>query len=453
MNLSVVILAAGNGKRMESSTPKVLHCLGGIPLLHHVVKTAQTLQPQQIYIVYGRTKDQVCAAVEDWPVICIEQETPRGTGDALLKAISHIPDNHQVLVLYGDVPLITSSTLKNLLEGSPKDGLGLLIAKVEDPKNLGRIIRNAQNEVVAIVEHKDATPKQLGIDEINTGILTAPSFLLKKWLPQLKNVNAQGEYYLTDIVALAVGEHKEVKAILVDCFQEVRGINDRKELAFLERYYQTRIANDLLLQGVTLQDPNRFDCRGELTIANDVTIDVNVILEGKVIIEEGSLIGSNCYLKDVHIGKNVIIKSHCVIENATINDQCVIGPFARIRPETVLEQEVHIGNFVELKKAQVGAKSKVNHLTYLGDAIVGEEVNVGAGTITCNYDGTYKYTTVIQDKAFIGSGTQLVAPVEIEKGAYIGAGSTITQNAPADQLTLSRSKQVTIKGWKKTKKK
>lgn len=448
MNLSVVILAAGNGKRMKSSLPKVLHCLGGVPILHRVINTSHTLNADGVYVVYGNGKQQVLHSLAGLKVTPVEQKEPKGTGDALLKAIYNIPDDHRVLVLYGDVPLIRKETLNALIEQAPADGIGLLISNVVNPTGLGRIIRNHSNDIVAIVEHKDASPEELLITEVNTGILTAPAKLLKKWLPQLKNSNAQGEFYLTDIIALAVNENKSVKGCLV-CNKEVSGVNDRKELAILERYYQSNLAVEFLLQGVYIIDPARFDCRGSAQIAQDVTIDINVILEGQVFIDTGSKIGANCVLKNVHIGKNVEVRPNCVIENATIDDGCVIGPFARIRPETCLEKDVHIGNFVELKKTQVGANSKVNHLTYLGDAILGSGVNVGAGTITCNYDGTHKHLTIIKDNAFIGSGTELVAPVEIEEGAYIGAGSTITQNAPAHQLTVSRAKQVTVKGWKK----
>lgn len=448
MNLSVVILAAGNGRRMKSSLSKVLHPLGGVPLVHRVINTALTLQADQVYVIYGSAKQEVYDYLSSLSVTCVEQKEPKGTADAVLKALPHIPDNHQVLILYGDVPLIKKATLQSLLKKAPRDGIGLLTTKLADPKGLGRIIRDSQNQVAAIVEDKDATPKQKAIQEVNTGILTAPAALLKKWLPQLKNANAQGEFYLTDIIALARSEDKHIEALDVER-KEVCGVNDRKELAMLERYYQTSVAEQLLLDGVTILDPSRFDCRGTLHIAEDVTIDVNVVLEGEVHIAQGCYIGPNCYLKNVRIGKNVQIKPNCVIEDATIGEQCLIGPFARIRPDTHLAKEVHIGNFVELKKTKVAAKSKVNHLTYLGDAIVGKEVNIGAGTITCNYDGTNKYTTTVKDKVFVGSGTQIVAPVVLEEGAYIGAGSTITQNAPSNQLTLSRAKQVTVKGWKK----
>lgn len=449
MKLSVVILAAGDGKRMKSAVPKVLQKLGGLPLIQRVVNTAKSLDPDQIFVVYGSNKPQVCEFLTEFPVNCIEQKIPRGTGDALLKVIDKIPDDHQVLVLYGDTPLIKRETLENLLKIAPPEGIGLLVAEVSNPTGLGRIIRDQHDDVIAIVEHKDATLDQLNIQEVNTGFLTARASFFKSALPNLKNANAQGEFYLTDVIAMAVKEGKPVKALLVSCEMEARGVNDRKELAALERYFQQSLAEELLLQGVTIVDPQRFDCRGQTDIAADVIIDVNVVFEGHISIGTGSYIGPNCFIKDTKIGENVTIKPQCVIENAVIGDQCLIGPFARIRPDTVLANEVHIGNFVELKKTKVAAKSKVNHLTYLGDTIVGEEVNVGAGTITCNYDGVNKNTTIIEDRVFIGSGTQLVAPVVVAEGAYIGAGSTITQDAPAHQLTLSRVKQQTIRGWKK----
>lgn len=448
-SLSVVILAAGNGKRMHSALPKVLHPLGGIPLLHHVVKTAQALTPDAIYVVYGNGGDQVKSTLKDLPVNWIEQQEQKGTGHALMQVVPHIANEQRILVLYGDVPLITTTTLQQLLELTPSEQLGLLVAKFDNPNGFGRIIRNDNNQVIAIVEHKDANEEQRHINEINTGILTASAGHFKKWLPQLKNNNAQSEYYLTDIVSLAVQEKVAVNSTTAPCNKEVSGINDRKELMILERHYQLQKAQELLLRGVTIVDPLRFDCRGVATVSADVEIDINVILEGNVSIAQGSHIGPNTILKNVQVGKNVTIKSNCVIEDAIIGDHCIIGPFARIRPNTVLAANAHVGNFVELKNSQIGSNSKVNHLTYLGDCTVGQDVNVGAGTITCNYDGQVKMPTVIEDEAFIGSGTQLVAPVTIGERAYIGAGSTITKDAPAGELTLARTKQVTLKGWKK----
>lgn len=449
MGLCIVILAAGNGKRMTSNLPKVLHRLGGIPLLLHVIKTAKSLQPDSIHVVYGRQYDIVKSSLSDLNVEWVEQDEPKGTGHALLQVLPKIPSNKRVLVLYGDVPLIQPATLEDLLTSSLINHLSILVAKVPDPTGLGRIIRDQEGHVTAIVEHKDANQEQLQIDEINTGIMIASGQYLNEWLPQLKNQNNQGEFYLTDIIAMAVASKVNVTACLARCNIEVSGVNNRQELILLERHYQKRLALEFLKEGVTIIDPARFDCRGDVKLAKDVQIDINVILEGEVFIDEGTYIGPNTYLKNVRIGKQVEIKSHCVIEDAKIADQCVVGPFARIRPMTELKEGVHVGNFVELKKTTIDQGSKVNHLTYLGDAIVGKEVNVGAGTITCNYDGINKSTTIIEDKAFIGSGTELVAPVVIGEGAYIGAGSTITQNAPEEQLTLSRSRQVTVKGWRK----
>jgi bifunctional UDP-N-acetylglucosamine pyrophosphorylase / glucosamine-1-phosphate N-acetyltransferase len=449
MVLSVVILAAGNGKRMQSSLPKVLHPLGGIPLLSHVVKTAKSLNPHAIYIVHGKNGEQLRTVFDDPTLHWIEQSEPKGTGHALMQVVPFLDAKQRVLILYGDVPLIKKATLQTMLQASTTNQLDLLLTKRDNPFGFGRIIRNSTNDIVAIVEQKDATPTQQAIQEINTGIMSAPCDALKTWLPQLKNQNAQSEFYLTDIVALAVQDQVKVVGSFASCHHEVSGVNDRNELIQLERYYQQQQAQDLLLQGVTILDPQRFDVRGDVQIAKDVTIDINVILEGNVVIDEGASIGPNTLLKNVTIGKNVIIKSNCVIEDATIADECIIGPFARIRPNTHLAERVHVGNFVELKNAQVAAHSKVNHLTYLGDAIVGVGVNVGAGTITCNYDGVNKNTTIIEDGAFIGSGTQLVAPITVREKAYIGAGSTITKDAPEGQLTLARSKQITVKGWKK----
>jgi bifunctional UDP-N-acetylglucosamine pyrophosphorylase/glucosamine-1-phosphate N-acetyltransferase len=449
MTLSVVILAAGNGKRMLSALPKVLHPIGGLPLLAHVVNTAQTLQPESIYVVHGKDGEQVQAGFGDFNIHWIPQHEPKGTGHALLQVLPHLDKEQQVLILYGDVPLIKATTLQRLLQATPSQQLGLLIARRENPQGFGRIIRNSADDIIAIVEQKDATEAQRKIQEINTGIMTASSSSLKKWLPQLTDQNAQSEFYLTDIVALAVKDQVNVVGTLAPCNKEVSGINDRVELMSLERHYQQQVAHDLMMQGVTLLDPLRFDCRGKIQIANDVVIDINVILEGTVTVAAGCYIGPNVVLKNVTLGKNVVIKANSVLEDAILGDDCVIGPFARIRPKTRLGQGVHIGNFVELKNAQIAAQSKVNHLTYLGDVQVGTQVNVGAGTITCNYDGKDKFTTIIKDHAFIGSGTQLVAPITIGEHAYIGAGSTLTKNAPDGELTLARSKQVTIKSWKK----
>lgn len=453
MPLSIVILAAGQGKRMKTTLPKVLHPLAGIPLLQHVVNTAQQLGAKNISVVYGNGGSEVREKMQHLPVQWAFQEHQQGTGHAVAQALPNIPEDDQVLVLYGDVPLISKETLSHLLEATKNNALGILVAERNNPTGYGRIIRDSAGKITAIIEQKDATFEQQQIKEINTGILTTTAKNLKKWLPQLSNKNAQGEYYLTDVVALAVQEGCTVVGIKVDCAEETQGVNDCIELANLERYYQYQKTRQLMLQGVILLDPHRLDIRGELTAAKDVTIDINVIIEGKVSIGNNSKIGSNVILRNVQIGENVEIKANCVIEDAIIDNECTIGPFARIRPGTKLGKKVHVGNFVELKKTEMGEGSKTSHLTYLGDAIIGKNVNVGCGVITCNYDGVNKYQTIIKDGAFIGSDSQLIAPVTIGENAYIGSGSTISKDAPADKLTLARAKQVTIEGWKKPEKK
>lgn len=453
-DLSIVILAGGNGKRMLSPLPKVLHKVGGITLLERVVATAKRLNPVHIYVVYGKNGHQLQDQLAPLDVAWVEQPEQLGTGHALLQAIPLIPDNHQVLVLYGDVPLISKATLQALLAKSQeKNSLGILVAEFADPTGFGRIIRDKSNEVISIIEQKDATKEQLLIHEINTGIMTASAQLFKNFLPKLSKNNAQSEYYLTDIVKLAVQEKVPVVTVTANWAMEVSGVNTRAELLKIERFYQQQLALQLLNQGVNIFDVNRFDCRGELHVEEGATIDIDVVFEGNVSIAKGAKIGPFCYIKDAVIGEDVIILSHSVIEGAKIEPGCKIGPFSRIRPETHLEQDVHIGNFVELKKTHISKGSKANHLSYLGDSEIGENVNIGAGTITCNYDGVTKNRTIIEDDVFIGSGTELVAPISIGKGAYIGAGSTITKDAPNEELTLARAKQTTIKGWKNKKKK
>jgi bifunctional UDP-N-acetylglucosamine pyrophosphorylase/glucosamine-1-phosphate N-acetyltransferase len=449
MALSIVILAAGNGTRMQSSLPKVLHSVGGTPLLLHVINTAKILKPDAISVVCNQ---KVKEKFSDLDINWVLQNQPQGTGHALMQVVPYIKDEDRILVLYGDVPLIKPSTLQQLVTVTSLNQVGLLVANKEDPNGFGRIIRDKNNKIIAIVEHRDATENQLKINEINTGILTVQAQVLKKWLPKLKRNNAQAEFYLTDIIAMAVHDKIMVTSVTASSAIEVSGINDRNELMAVERHYQLRQAEEYMKQGVTLLDPHRIDFRGQATIARDVIIDINVILEGEVEIGEGSSIGPHTVLKNAKIGNNVIIKSHCMIEDAILSDNCIIGPFARLRPGTILKEGVHIGNFVELKNAQIDEKSKVNHLTYLGDAVIGKGVNIGAGTITCNYDGQHKFNTIIGDRAFIGSGTELVAPVKIGEEAYIGAGSTITEDAPSGQLTLGRTRQVTIKRWKKKEK-
>ncbi len=448
MSLSVIILAAGQGTRMRSSLPKVLHRLAGRTLLELVTQTARELT-QSIYVVYGYGGGAVPKALSHLDVHWVEQTPQLGTGHAVAQAMPNINDAGTVLVLYGDVPLITAATLNKLISAADQDQLGLLTASLGDPSGYGRIVRDGRNQVTRIVEEKDATSAEREIKEINTGMLAANAKRLRGWLKELKNSNAQREYYLTDIIALAVRDGVAVNAVSTGNAAEVMGVNTKGQLAELERYYQRTQAERLMMQGVTLADPARFDLRGELTAGSDVEIDANVIIEGKVTLGERVRIGPYSLLRDVVVGDDVQILSHCVIEDAVIDKHCRIGPYARIRPETRLAEGAHIGNFVEIKKSTVGAHSRINHLSYIGDTTVGREVNIGAGTITCNYDGVSKHQTIIGDGAFIGSDTQLVAPVSIGAGAVIGAGSTITQDVPADVLALSRVKQSTVPGWKR----
>lgn len=449
MGLNVVILAAGKGKRMMSSKPKVMHELGGIPMLERVVNTAKSLDPKNIFVVYGNGGSIVREDMDYLPVEWVEQSEQLGTGHAVLQAIPNLDDKDKVLVLYGDVPLISKETLEHLLKDTPYNGLGLMVTELEDPTGFGRIIRNEVGNIVAIVEHKDANANQLKINEINTGILTTTAKHLKKWLPALKNENKQQEYYLTDIVALAVSRGVPVGGVLIRQWEEVQGVNDRWQLAKLERYFQFSSARRLAFSGVTVRDPMRLYIRGEVDIQQDVELDLNVILEGKVRIGSNSKIGANVMLKDVEIGEGVEILPNSMIEGAKIASGATIGPFARIRPGTTIDENAKIGNFVEVKKTHVGKSSKASHLTYLGDTHIGENVNIGAGTITCNYDGVNKFKTVIEDGAFIGSNASLVAPIKIGKNATVGAGSTVSKEAPDNELTVSRAKQTTIKGWKR----
>lgn len=452
MMLNIIILAAGKGKRMHTHVPKILHQLGGKPLLQHVVNTAETLHPQKIYVVYGNGGSHVREQMATLPVAWVEQHEQLGTGHAVNQAVPLIPDESQVLVLYGDVPLISKATLQALLQQTPPNGLGILVTERVNPFGYGRMVRDGYGKILAIVEERDATPEQKRIKEINTGIITTSAKNLRKWLPKVERRNNQAEYYLTDIVALAVAEKCPVVGVMAASNDEVQGVNDRAELAQLERYYQHTIANRLMLEGVTIMDPARFDCRGDIQAGIDIVIDTNVILAGKIRIGNNCKIGPNCYLKNVELGNNVEILANSYIEDAIIAEECKIGPFARIRPHTELGKNVHIGNFVEVKNSVLGDHTKANHLTYLGDATIGNAVNVGAGTITCNYDGVNKNRTIIEDGAFIGSGTELIAPVTIGENAYIGAGSTINRDAPPKRLTISRAKQVTIEKWTPPKK-
>lgn len=453
MPLSIVILAAGQGKRMKSDLPKVLQPLAGRPILSHVLEAAKSLGADAIHVVYGHGGDKVREVLANEPVSWVLQAEQLGTGHAVSQAISAIPDDHQVLVLYGDVPLIRKAALEQLLARSANQSLGLLTVVLADPDGYGRIVRDGAGNVVRIVEQKDANTKERAINEINTGLMAAPARSLRKWLAALKNDNSQGEYYLTDIIVMAVREGTQIGAVIAPTETEVLGVNDKVQLAQLETALRAQRATQLMLQGATLADPARIDIRGEVTVGRDVFIDVNAVLVGAVNLGDRVRIGPNCYLKDCRIDADTEIHPNCVVDCATIGPRNSIGPFARIRPESVLHEEVHIGNFVEVKKSEIGAGSKANHLTYLGDATLGRKVNVGAGTVTVNYDGVNKSRTEIGDGAFVGSGSMLVAPVRIGANASTGAGSTITKDAPEGKLTLARARQVTIEGWTRPGKK
>ncbi len=421
-------------------------------MLQHVIDAARKLSARDVYVVYGHGGEEVRSALSDNSVEWVEQPEQLGTGHAVNQAVPAIPEHHTVMVLYGDVPLITAATLRRLAAAA-SEGLGLLTTHLDDPSGYGRIVRDDSGAVLAIVEEKDATEQQRAIREVNTGMLAVSAARLQHWLNSLDNDNAQGEYYLTDIIARAVDDGVAVQTVSPGFEAEVMGVNNRVQLAQLERDYQRRRCEELMMSGVTLRDPERFDLRGELLTGKDVEIDVNVVIEGKVTLGDGVSVGPNCYLRDVTIAAGSRINSHSVLEQADIGAECRIGPFARIRPETRLADRVHIGNFVEIKKSQVADGSKINHLSYVGDSRVGSGVNVGAGVITCNYDGANKHLTVIGDDAFIGSDTQLVAPVEVGAGATIGAGSTITHDTPPGELTLSRARQKTVHGWSRPVKK
>lgn len=447
--IAAVILAAGQGTRMRSARPKVLHPLAGRPMLEHVVETATTLEPESIHVVYGHGGEQVPQQLQQLDVNWVMQAEQLGTGHAVEQALPALDGEEIVLVLYGDVPLIQSETLQQLLSAAERSGFSLLTVTLQNPMGYGRIVRDAEGSVARIVEQRDATAEELQLSEVNTGIMALSAARLRGWIGALENNNAQGEFYLTDIVEMAVADGVTVEAVNAPSEAEVQGVNDRLQLAQLERIYQRQRAEQLMREGVTLLDPSRFDLRGTLECGEDVTIDINVIFEGSVKLGEGVRIGANCHIKDTVIKAGTEVLPNCVIESAKIGAESRIGPFARIRPGTELIGINHVGNFVEIKNSRVDARSKINHLAYVGDSTIGARVNVGAGVITCNYDGVNKYRTIIGDDAFIGSDTQLVAPVEVEAGATIGAGSTIAKRAPAGQLTLSRSKQVTLKGWKR----
>ncbi|MDH5445468.1 MAG: bifunctional UDP-N-acetylglucosamine diphosphorylase/glucosamine-1-phosphate N-acetyltransferase GlmU [Gammaproteobacteria bacterium] len=451
--MNVIILAAGQGTRMKSSLPKVLHPLGGTPLLGHVIKAANTLTPAKLIVVYGHGGQQVQETINNDSISWVEQAEQLGTGHAVNQAMPEVDEDSIVLVLYGDVPLINSSTLSDLVYQAGDDSLGLLTVHLDDPTGYGRIARDAHGKVQYIVEQKDANSEELEISESNTGILAVNGSKLKSWLSQLKNNNAQGEYYLTDIIAMAVRDNVEVKATHPESEEEVLGVNSRSQLAHLERHYQRLQAEDLMAQGVTIIDPSRIDIRGEVTVGKDITLDINVILEGKVSIADNVSIGANCVIKDSIIEEGVELKPMCVIEQARIGKEAIVGPYSRLRPGADLAGGNHIGNFVEIKNSNIGQGSKVNHLTYIGDTDMGSGVNIGAGTITANYDGANKHRTTIEDNASTGSNSVLVAPIKVGKGATIGAGTVLRKEAPEGELTLSVVKQKTIEGWKRPVKK
>jgi bifunctional UDP-N-acetylglucosamine pyrophosphorylase/glucosamine-1-phosphate N-acetyltransferase len=450
--VNVVILAAGQGKRMHSDLPKVLHALAGKTLLEHVLDTAREIGAQPICVVYGHGGEQVRNALNAPDITWARQEPQLGTGHAVLQAMPGAASSAPTLILYGDVPLIRAATLRRLIQAAGTGSLALLTAHLDNPRGYGRIVR-VGGEVKRIVEEKDADDAERAIREINTGILVAPTAALARWLPTLGNGNAQSEYYLTDIVALAVAEGMPVVTAHPDAAWETEGVNSKLQLATLERVHQRNIAESLMEAGVTLSDPARIDVRGErgrqLSCGRDVSIDVNCIFEGRVELDDNVVIGANCVLKNCRVGSGARIAPFCHIEDAVVGPESIIGPFARLRPGTELGSNVHIGNFVEVKNSIIAERSKANHLAYIGDATIGSRVNVGAGTITCNYDGANKFRTVIEDDVFIGSDTQLVAPVTVGRGATLGAGTTLTRNAPPDQLTVSRAKQMSVPGWKR----
>ncbi|WP_338519210.1 bifunctional UDP-N-acetylglucosamine diphosphorylase/glucosamine-1-phosphate N-acetyltransferase GlmU [Alteromonas gracilis] len=452
MAFSVVILAAGKGTRMKSSLPKVLHKVGGVPMVQRIINTVQSLGAENIHLVYGHGGDQLKASIAadnlNW---CLQAEQ-LGTGHAVQQAVPHINDQEDVLVLVGDAPLIQEQTLSALKAVKAQCDLALLTVELDDPTGMGRIVRENDN-ITAIVEHKDATDAQRDIKEINTGMMMMSGADLKRWLGDLSNDNAQGEYYLTDVIAMAASEGKRIQSAQPESAVEVEGVNNRLQLANLERALQQRQANALMTNGVTLLDPSRFDLRGTLETGNDIVIDVNVIVEGDVTIGNNVTIGANCILRNCTIADNAVIEANSIIEDAQVGEACVVGPYARLRPGAVMHKNAKVGNFVEMKKAVLGEGAKANHLTYLGDAQVGANANIGAGTITCNYDGVNKSKTVIGENAFIGSNSSLVAPVSVGDGATVGAGSVITSAVEDNALAVARGKQRNIANWPRPTKK
>ncbi len=452
MALTVVILAAGQGKRMNSDRPKVLQPLGGRPLLAHVVDTARALGAQAINIVYGHGADDVRAAFPDSDLDWTLQAEQLGTGHAVAQALPAIPSDHAVLVLCGDAPLVVSESLTSLLGNVAENAVGLLTARLDDPSGYGRIVRDDAGKITGVVEERDATPDQRDIDEINTGVMVLPAQWLKQALDKIGNDNSQGEYYLTDVIALAVAEKREIAGSAAADPGEVLGINDRAQLAHAERLLQRRNAQRLLDEGVTLADPDRFDLRGDLKVGRDVFIDVGAVFEGDVQLGDRVRIGPNAVVSNSTLGDDCIVHAHCVLDGIDAGPRCEIGPFARLRPGTHFAEQVKVGNFVEVKASEVAAGSKMNHLSYVGDSHVGRDVNIGAGTITCNYDGANKHRTTIGDRVFVGSGVMLVAPVTLGDGATIGAGSTIGRDVPAQALTVERAKPKTVADWKRPEK-
>ena len=452
-SLNAIILAAGKGTRMRSALPKVLHPVAHKPMVAHVIETAQGLGANKIQLIYGHGAGQLQAQLSDYPVNWVEQAEQLGTGHAVQQAIPSIDDNDTVLILYGDVPLIQQASLEQLLAAKGDENLALLTVTLSDPTGYGRIIRDSDGVIKGIVEHKDATVTQRLVTEVNTGIMAANGKALKRWLAALSNDNVQGEYYLTDVVAMAASEGVNIASSQPPSASDVEGANNRVQLAALERAYQKRQAEQLMLAGATLMDPARIDVRGRVEIENDVVIDVNVIFEGNVYLAEGAVIEANCILRDCRIGKNARVKANSVVEGAILDENAQAGPFARLRPGTELGENAAVGNFVEIKNSRLGEGAKAGHLAYLGDALIGAGANVGAGTITCNYDGANKFKTEVGDHAFIGSNSSLVAPVRVGRGATTGAGSVITQDIGDDELGVGRARQRNISGWKRPIKK
>ena len=447
--MEVIVLAAGQGKRMRSVLPKVLQPLAAKPMLGHVLDTARALEARRIVVVYGHGGEVVREALDAPDLAWARQDPPQGTGHAVQQAMPLVEDGDIALILYGDVPLIGVPTLQRLMAAAGERQMALLTVHMDDPTGYGRILRDAAGQVTRIVEEKDATPDERRVTEVNTGILAAPVERLRHWLANLKNDNAQGEYYLTDIIAMAVAEGIQVITTQPDAFEETLGVNNKTQLAELERIHQRNIARGLTDAGVTVIDPARLDVRGQLICGRDVEIDINCVFEGRVELGDGVRIGPNCVIRNATLGAGTKVAAFSQIEDTVMGEACVIGPYARTRPGTVLGADVHLGNFVEVKNSNIADHSKANHLAYVGDADIGQRVNVGAGTITCNYDGANKFRTIIEDDVFIGSDTQLVAPVRVGKGATLGAGTTLTKDAPADQLTVSRARQMSLAGWQR----